>query len=198
MDTQSVENYSVEELSELIAGFSDADLGKLDRAALRMSVKCWREPEELRNEAIYRALDGRRTCPRRMKPLAFLFGVMRSIADEWVKERQRVRSPSEETQWASQSPVDVEALADCGPTPEENLETTQRREVAAEVLQVVNEMFENDEEAWFIVQADMEGEMGPDEVCKTLEIDRTRYNSIRKRIRRGFDKIRNGQQGDKL
>lgn len=197
MDSQSEDDLTIEEVSEFIVGLSDADLAKLNGAARVMSVKCWREPEELLNEAIYRAIDGRRACPRRMKPLAFLFGVMRSIADEWVNDRQRSRGPSDATQWGSPSPVDIETLADCGPTPADNLEAAERRAAAAEVLAEVDKMFKDDEEAWFIIQADMEGEMGPNEVCETLGIDRKRYDTARKRMRRGYDKIYARRVGEK-
>jgi hypothetical protein len=58
-------------------------------------------------------------------------------------------------------------------------------------------MFETDEEAWFIVEADLEGRMSPEEVCSALGIDRRQYDTARKRIRRGYDKIRDRHRGDR-
>lgn len=189
--------YSIEELSELVAGLGDTDMLKLKGAARGLALKCWSDPGDLLNEAVIRSLDGRRRCPRRMKPVAFLFGVMRSVADEWLKDRKAERGEVDETRWGTPAEVDVETLPDRGDGQEAAVIASERRAFAASVLKEVMEMFENDEEAWFIVEADLEGRMTPEEVCSALGIDRRRYDTARKRIRRGYDKIRDRHRRDR-
>jgi RNA polymerase sigma-70 factor (ECF subfamily) len=189
--------YSIEELSELVAGLGDADMLKLKGAARGLVLKCWSDPDDLLNEAIIRSLDGRRSCPRKMKLVAFLFGVMRSVADEWLKDRKSECGEVDETRWGRSAEVDVEALPDQREGQEAEIIASERRAFAASVLKEVMEMFETDEEAWFIVEADLEGRMTPEEICSALGIDRRRYDTARKRIRRGYDKIRNRHRGDR-
>ena len=189
--------YSIDELSELVAGLGDADILKLKGAASGLALKCWSSPDDLLNEAVIRSLDGRRRCPRRMKPVAFLFGVMRSVADEWLKDRRFERGEIDETRWGTPAEVDVEILPDQREGQEAVIAASERRAFAASVLKEVMEMFETDEEAWFIVEADMEGSMTPEEICSALGIDSRRYDTARRRIRRGYGKIRDRHRGDR-
>lgn len=191
------DTYSIDELSKLVTDLSDADMLKLQGASRRLVLKCRREPDDLLNEAIIRALDGRRRCPRRMEVVAFLFGVMRSVADEWLKDLETERGEIDETRWGSPAGVEVEALPDQREGQEAAMIASERRAFAASVLKEVREMFETDENAWFIVEADMEGQMTPEEICAALSIDRKSYEATRKRIRRGYEKIRDRHRGDR-
>lgn len=190
MSVSPTENYTAEELSELIRSLGDADLHRLEQEGRVLALKCWRQPEELLNEAVLRALDGRRHCKKAMGLMPFLFGVMKSVAHEWTKARTRNRGNPDEARWGSPPEIEADSLADDQPSALELLEAGEARVAASEVLKEVTSMFESDEKAWFVIEANMEGSMTPDEVCCTLGIDRREYDAVRKRIRRGFDKVR--------
>lgn len=189
--------YTTEELSELIHGLGDAELHRLELAGRVLALKCWCDPAELLSEAAMRSLDGKRRCPKTMKVWAFLFGVMKSIASEWLGRRTRERGVVDDTCWGAPGNVDVDILPDQSPGQLERLEAAEQREFGRAILKEVREMFENDEQAWFVIEADMEGGMSPDDICVTLEIDRRRYDTLRKRVRRGFDEIRRRHKGDR-
>jgi hypothetical protein len=187
--------YTTEELSELIRSLRDADLHRLESAGRVFALKCWREPAELLNETVLRSLDGKRRCPKTMKIVAFLYGVMRSIASEWGGCRVQGRGVVDENRWGVEAEIDVDTIADKSPGPLDALEVAERRDFGRAILKEVREMFENDEQAWFVIEADMEGGLSPDDICATLEIDRQRYHAVRKRVRRGLDDIRRRHKG---
>lgn len=188
--------YPVEELAEAITSLGDVDYLRLEAAARVLALKCWADPGELMDEAVLRALDGRRRCPRRMRVVAFLIGAMRSVANEWLEDRAKWRRADDPTRWGTPAEVDPGTLADNRPDPEAVAVRAERLRFGAQVLKDVTEMFENDEEAWFIIQADLEGSMAPAEVCALLGIERRRYETVRKRIRRGYDTIRARYAGE--
>lgn len=188
------EFHSREELSAMIRAIEDDQLIRLGLAGRSLAAKCGIRPHELLNEAILRSLTGDRNCPKRMRVIPYLFSTMRSISDEWGeqwKATRHVESIPEEGLADNVQPFGVEPI----PDPEEALITRQRIGFGARVYQAVLKMFADDEEAMFIINFDIDGEGGPDEVCDSLGIDRKRYNTIRKRIRRGYDRIREGFTG---
>jgi hypothetical protein len=80
---------SVTEVIDGIRGLSDADALRFRRASHYLSHGDARSPTELRNEAVRRAADGSRKCPRNLPIVVFLFGVMRSIASTDRKAADR-------------------------------------------------------------------------------------------------------------
>jgi hypothetical protein len=76
------EALSPAELSAAIEKFSELDWLRVKKAALRFYGRCGGDWEILQNEAMARALDGRRKCRKGVGAVTFLGNVIRSIASE--------------------------------------------------------------------------------------------------------------------
>ncbi len=190
VDGKVGKNRSPGEIVTAVQYLSNAEVAKLANTARSLALKCRAEPKELLNEALLRALDGRRkTCPTTLPIINFLFGVMKSVADEWLDDGLKRTGEGVVPVSTGEEEGTIDPPSS-GLTPEKALEDVQVRQHAAVVMREVREMFENDKEAWFVIEADLDGEMIADEVCEVLGVDRKRYNAIRKRIRRGYAEIR--------
>jgi hypothetical protein len=77
------------EAIDSIRTLSAPDLLRLKKASQYWSYGGARPPEDLRHEAIRRVAAGARKCPRDIPIVAFLIGVMRSIASADRKALQR-------------------------------------------------------------------------------------------------------------
>ena len=82
----------------------------------------WEEPEDLVQEALRRTLAGTRRCPQRMEIVAFLNGVIRSLASNARRQGQALRTV----------PLDEDALAQrpAGPGTRERTRAARRRLLA--------------------------------------------------------------------
>jgi hypothetical protein len=70
------------ELSAAIERFSDFDWLRIKKTALHFCGRYGGDWEDVQNEALVRALDGRRKCPKGVRVVAFIGNVIRSIASE--------------------------------------------------------------------------------------------------------------------
>jgi DNA-directed RNA polymerase specialized sigma24 family protein len=84
----STDRCTVAEVRAAVAALTDADLGRLNRAARAFSAICGISAEDLIQEAYLRVLDGKRTCGRGTQIVPFLCGVMKSIASQETEARK--------------------------------------------------------------------------------------------------------------
>lgn len=81
---------AVEAVARALAALAPSDLVRLKRLAqLRARLVPDLDWEELLNEALLRALDGSRHWPQGVPLLAFIAGIMRSLADGRAGQRRR-------------------------------------------------------------------------------------------------------------
>jgi len=85
--------YTVDEVRSAIAMLSDADLARLQQAAKVFSGISGIMEDDLIQESYTRALEGRRTCDRSVGIIAFLCGVMKSIASQESEARKAGMRP---------------------------------------------------------------------------------------------------------
>ena len=88
-----------------------------------------------------------------------------------------------------------EGLRSFRPGADEALLAAERSRREQAIVAEVRTMFEGNELAWFIIEAGIEGSMSVEELCMTLDIDRKRYDAVRKQIRRGLNEIRDRHAG---
>jgi len=126
---------------------------------------------ELLREALCRALDGDRKCPRDVPIMAFLAMTMKSIASHDRKKGKRVvamADPPEPTQMDTSDPP-------LAPSPEDDV-------MAASVLRDVYAYLENDEEATLVVMGWAEGLKGK-ALREATDLDQAGLDYAAKRIR---------------
>jgi DNA-directed RNA polymerase specialized sigma24 family protein len=70
------------ELSAAIAEFSELDWIRIKKAALHFCGRRGIDWEDLQNEALARALEGQRKCPKNVPVVTFLRNVIRSVASQ--------------------------------------------------------------------------------------------------------------------
>lgn len=134
---------------------------------------------DLLQEAFARVLAGSRHQPEGVPVVAFLAGVMRSIKEQYWRQARRGarRLPKllAELELADQQ---QDGPLDPQPSPE-------RRVVAAQEMEAINKLFEDDVQAKQIISSLYEG-CTPGEACAIYALSRTDYDSTRKRIRRAL------------
>jgi RNA polymerase sigma-70 factor (ECF subfamily) len=114
-EASEVESTSTDAIARALAALAPGDLLRLKRMAqLRARLVPGLDWEDLLNEALLRALDGSRPWPTTVPLLAFLSGIMRSLADARANERRRAAE---------------RRLADCGsdaePLPDGRIQARQ-------------------------------------------------------------------------
>jgi DNA-directed RNA polymerase specialized sigma24 family protein len=172
------------EISAEIDALSLADQRKLRKAARFISkINGLDDDQALLQEAMVRAFEGRRRCPRALPVVAFLFGAMRSIASSAAKSARR-------------SPVDrfaaVRDEAEDAPrrsgTEQADACTPERETFARDMLKKIDELFKDDADAQMVLYAMAEGLQGQ-ELRKELGLTETEHNTIRKRILRQSESL---------
>jgi DNA-directed RNA polymerase specialized sigma24 family protein len=155
-----------------------SDLLLLRKKAEYRALGSGMEGEDLFQEAILRTLEEERNCPTDVPLPVYLDNAMRSIADgertKYVRER-----PSGIGQ-----PQDGPVAAALDPAPSPSDAALARIDLA-EVLESVQQIFENDPQAQAVVIGDMEG-WSADEIKDLGGMDDKQYAAARKRVRRGL------------
>lgn len=139
-DAKKREHLAVDEIGPAFDGISHDDKLKLYAIeAIRRRGTEFGEGELLR-EALCRALDGERKCPRDISFMAFLVMTMKSIASHAHKQRKRVVTVPDPPAVSRADTSD--ALS--APSPEDHV-------IATSVVQEIYAHFENDEEATLVL-----------------------------------------------
>lgn len=173
-DEQARQVLGKQELHDAIKALGPADWVRVQKAA-RYFTRYAGEADDLRQEAIARALGGERTCPRDLPVVRFLIGVMESIVSSDAKSalRARVRAESEPP-----SPPEKGEL-----NPEEELVEREREE---KLRRAVLTLFEDDSEMQMTVEGIME-DLNGEELCELSGIDRKTLATRRRAFRRRVD-----------
>ena len=173
---------SPEEAAEGIAHLSSKDkatLLKLSRSywADRMSgPHAASDPDDLLQEAIVRTLQGTRRWRRSVTIVKHLIRAMESIS--WEALRARIAQPHA---WA----VDTVEEIDPGDRSDESMVVDVL--LAREELTQIEGLFERDKEALEVLRC-RSIELSPSETCDRLGMERSRYDTVNKRIWRKLTK----------
>jgi RNA polymerase sigma-70 factor (ECF subfamily) len=165
--TAEPEYATPEEAAEALEKLGQADRLRIESLARNRLYGNDSEWEDLLQEALTRILEGTRRWPRDLPIVAFIAGVMRSLASERRKQR---RYSSEEE--ASQ-------VADGNPGPE------QQAAARAEI-QALENHFGDDDEALEVLMGKFDG-LTPAEIQTIFDLTKTQYDSTLKRIRRKIE-----------
>lgn len=174
-----VATLDIDEVRDAVAALTAADLIRLHRVGAIYGVSIGLEGMDLLNEAISRALDGVRACPRDVAFVVFLKNAMRSIASS---ERAKVKEqPMLESMTFGLD--DRPAILDRPSIGRNAEETVLAREDAEGRLNALEELFVDDEEAQFVLMGDLDEMPAADirEMNGWSELD---YASVRRRMRR--------------
>ena len=155
-----------------------SDLLLLRKKAKFRALGSGMEGEDIFQEAILRTLEEDRNCPADVPVCVYLDNAMRSIADgeraKYVRERPAGIGQLQDGP--------IAAALDPGPSTSD---AALARIDLAEVLDSMQQIFEDDPQAQAVIIGDMEGWSADD--VKDLEgMDGNQYAAARKRVRRGL------------
>ena len=179
MDKPVKDILSVVEIKVAIETLSDSNWIRLNKAAKYFSKIYNVEFQELLNESFTRALSGQRKCPKNVPVALFLANAMKSIGS-----KQALSPPK--TDALHHVDHDVELSNDT--THPINISSPEKELIASKLLNDVVKLFEGDDEAQMLIMCEQDN-MSTSEIQDTLDIDSTRYASIKKRIRRRYNKL---------
>lgn len=179
---QVVATRSRDEIASAIHLLTAADWARLKLVARKYANGRPIEPDDLLQEAMQRAIDGR-VCPTHVDVVKFLAEAMRSIAHGETEkaEHKLVLVPVAKT---GDHPAEVLAVADPAQSVEERMMSEQN---AAVFRRDVLALFDDDPQARDIVEGTME-DMTPEELRELTGLSQTAYDSKRRLIRRRIDK----------
>jgi len=152
------------EVAEVVRSLSAGDKTALTKIARFYAKKTPYDHEDLLQEAICRVLGGTRAWPRSVPPVAFFWGVVRSIAWEW--RTMLIEAEPEGADFAAEE---------------------RRKHAAIDAARIIA-LFDDDPVAQVIVQGMMEGARGQ-ELQELSGLDKTEYESKRTKIRRRIEKL---------
>jgi len=157
---------SLAEAEAAIRALTDDDKASLMTIAAMYARKTPYDREDLLQEALCRVLSGLRAWPRDLAAVPFLWGVVRSIASEWMKKTKPPKILPEGADPASE----------------------ERRAIAGLDVVKILALFDDDAAAQIIVRGMMEGARGQ-ELQELSGLDKTGYESKRTKIRRRIEKL---------
>jgi len=170
---------TAQEVQEALAALTVADLLRLERAAVTYAVGIGVEARDVVNEAIRRALDGTRKCPKDLPFLNFLVGAMRSMA--WAARESGKEAPVIESM--SSTLDDSELLTELRSTDRNAEEALLACEDSQKRLKALEALFQDDEDAQLVLLGDLEG-MDAAEIRALGGWDEGAFATIRRRMRR--------------
>ena len=177
---------SFSEFCETINEFSKADWLRIKKIAGIMAAKCGMTQEDILQEAITKALEGKRHCPHDVKVINFLAATMKSIASSCAKSYTRCPHVSLQTP-KFESGHDYQAdLEDT--TPSRSEAGTIAKMDLKRIRGVIPSLFESDPEPiQFLVEGILEG-MEAGELQELSGLYGKEYSSARKLFRRRIEK----------
>lgn len=178
------EMLSCDEMRQAIAALSEAELLKLERIAKWLSAGRSITADDLLQEAVCRALEGIRNCPRDVAVVRFLANAMKSLVSAHGKAAMidpiALATPVATLDDDGDEKDALTDVADRAPSPEQQLV----EEDAAEKMKVaLHRLFEDDAEAELVL-LDIFAGLTAEETRADLNLDETTYATIRRRIRR--------------
>jgi hypothetical protein len=163
------------ELSAAIEKFSEPDWFRIKKAALHFCDRVGGDWEDLQNEALVRALDGQRKCPKEIRVVTFLRNVIRSIASE-RDGLDGHTSLSDELEAQQQTAAGAVPLTEPADPMASTMDATSMLEGAAAV-------FDGDETAQKLFEGILDGIEG-EKLRALLGLSQKEFDSKRRFVRR--------------
>lgn len=172
---------SAAEIAEIFRALPDAAWLRLKKIAQIRSAAGALSADDLLQEALTRALEGSRKCPRNVGVFRFLDGVMQSISSDDVKARMRRPEQTFSSMGDDEAAFDA---PDGGPSAEQKIVDEQ---AVSAIKKAMIDLFADDPVAQTIVEGDME-DMKGEELRALTELDPKAFASKRRFIRRQIER----------
>ena len=171
------DRFTVAEIRDSVDSLTKPDLARLDLAARGFSSLCGLDADDLVQEALTRALEGRRTCGRGTLFVPFICGVMKSLASDEINIRREGRRPVTVLRDGEPVPPDAPTLT---PTPEQSaISAIDDRPILASIAAGA----EGDEQLQFLIEGICDQMRGA-KLQELLGVDAKGLATVYKRLSR--------------
>lgn len=185
-ELQTKDDYlSDEEVRTALEELTIADMIRLSMIIKKFEGRGF-STDDLVQEALVRILDGTRKWKRGMQMFPFLYSTMSSIADSNFKRKSTENAIKFSKDQLTEDKIS-KIHGESSPSPESLMIDNEADEVNAQRLQELFDLFKDDKDATLILMGEADG-LVPEEIRKIGNMDKTRYDSTRKRIRRTTDR----------
>jgi len=176
-DAPAREHLRTDEIGPAFDGLSRDDKLKLYAIEATLLRGTGLGKGDLLREAVYRALEGNRKCPRDVPFMAFLVMTMKSIASHARRKSSRTVVAADPPELSCSG----ETHSASAPSPEDEV-------IAASVIQGIYGHFEDDEEAVLVLMGWADGLRGKD-LREATGLDQGKLDYAIKRIRTRMRKL---------
>jgi len=173
-----------QDIEEALSSLSEADLLRLDKAAIHYSFPSRYTPEELLQQTFSKVLDGSRNFKKGINIIAFLIKTMQSLASSCCKSQKRKPECKLDPEEPGNPDVAQNNLGDTGQSPEDILIA---KDSAAHIKVTILKLFDDRPVARMVIEAIME-DMSRTEIQELTDLDDKDYDSTRRLIRRRLEK----------
>lgn len=196
---------TAEEIGEAVEGLTEAELGRIQRAAqYALFGTEYTDPQELLGEAVQRTLEGvgvktGRHWPKGVHFVAYLIRTIQSIADGSSDSINQSRTAHLETMAGREGDSELALAHEGFASPDvveqaiEVEETAERQARAAADSALIEAHFANDNEIQFLIMGDKD-DMTPKDIRAVSGMDQTAYDTARRRFRRGLNILMPGRR----
>ena len=196
---------TAEEICEAVERLTVAEIGRITRAAQYLLFGTeYTNPLELLSEAVQRTLEGvgakeGRHWPKSVDFVAYINMTMQSIANGSSSSATQSRTMHLEAMAGYDGDVEFALALGGFSSPDVveqalELEDTSERQVrAAADAALIEAHFAKDEEIQFLIMGDKDG-MTPSEIRAVSDMTQTRYDTARRRFRRGLNTLMPGRR----
>ena len=181
---------TLDQIEAEIERLSNADWTRLRRMAER---HLWGTrlvvPDELINETIGRLIEGTRRWPTGMKFVPWMDSAMKSVSDgiRNIKSR-KIEALAGDLIGCDESEEALDVFGEDVRTPLDSMLTEEARKAAAEALEKIGGHFMGDQDVEWILMGFEDG-LKAEEIRVMGGMTQTQYETARKRIRRGVERL---------
>lgn len=186
MDQPAKDHYTADEALATFRGLSDPDLAKLQRIASFLACSGgYAPPQELLNESFIRIADGRRRWPKDLGFLAFVGGVMKSLATdvELIPEERRLVRLNKGYAIVTSDELELEAA-------EDGTADVDKKVVIELAMSKLQAHFNGDDEMELLLMG-IEYRLRGKELQDAVGVDAKRLEALRTRLNRQIEKLAN-------
>ena len=188
---------TADDIRAAIEALTLVDWARLRNYAANRILKLGRKADGRSNEdllqiALELLLDDTRRWDRtKVEFLPFMIGAMKSVSSNWARgykpeETLSLVLDAEKTNKDGETFRPIEYVEDENPNPERRLVDEETRQADARRLEMIDELFKDDEEAHMVIEA-WQDDYDPPGVRALWDLSQNDYNTIVRRIRRTID-----------
>ena len=181
---------TLDQIEDSIEGLTDADWARLRKMAI---TNLWGtrldDPEELVNETFERLISGSRTWNTGMSFIPWMRSAMKSVADG-IRNHKAIKLEATATDLAHDCDPDTapEVFGSEETSPLDLILTEEARAKAETDLAKIEAHFKGNQVVELILMGIEDG-LKPEEVREIGDLTLTQYESARKQLRRGLDRL---------